>query len=137
MTQLTTRLSAMKERLAKATPGPWQIKPGEYVSFLGEQFFQVLNTLPDKDGDFTLISANRTSLENAEFIAHSRIDMELLIAALERAVGALEHITSCVERDDDHETANTSNFYRLKDARRTAERELADINRIFSDGERK
>lgn len=91
---LTEFLTGIKGRVAAATPGPWQIKPGEYVSFLGEQFFQVLNTHPDKDGDLTLVSANRTSLENAALIASSPTDLALAVEIIEVMREALIGIAS-------------------------------------------
>jgi hypothetical protein len=89
---MNTRLEEIEARVNAATEGPWQVKPGDFVSFLGEQFFQVLNTKPDVDGDLSLISANRVSLENAEFIAHARTDVPYLLElckSLEAEVKAL------------------------------------------------
>lgn len=46
-----------------------------------------------------------------------------------KLVEALKHITTCVERNDEHETAKISNYHRLKDARHTSERALKEYEK--------
>lgn len=46
-----------------------------------------------------------------------------------KLVECLKHITTCVERSDEHETANISNYHRLKDARCTAERAVQEYEK--------
>lgn len=87
MKELNEILAEMKERCEAATPGPWKRVTGDYVGFVGEQFFAVTDTSPDEDGDLKSICASqRVKLENADFIAHARSDLPKLLACLEKAL---------------------------------------------------
>lgn len=89
-------LKAIKARVDAATPGPWASMPDEFVSFLSEQFFMVVGTVKDEDGEVKRITSNRVTLENASFIAHSRTDIEKLLKLVELYEKALKEIV----RDD-------------------------------------
>lgn len=96
-------LSAICERVEKATPGPWE------AGLLGgdplEDFRQALAKGVDPevhlaflrlDGDpeprYVAITGNGpTSEENADFIAHARADVPYLLDEVERLRGWAEH----------------------------------------------
>ena len=92
-----TDLQPIKDRLAAATPGPWELAGGnEWLSPLGIDVGS-----EDESSRPTLRAAD------AEFIAHARQDVPKLVAALE-AVLALHHPTSrgdcseCFDAYGDH-----------------------------------
>lgn len=64
------RLNAIKDRVAKAAPGPWQYDEEE-------------RGIWNKDG-FNYLGTVTLSHNDAEFIAHNREDVPALIAELER-----------------------------------------------------
>lgn len=72
-------LAAIQERLANATPGPWEWVPsavegGSHVlGVVGESGFPVLRTSPYAP----------PQQRDAEFIAHARTDVPRLVKALE------------------------------------------------------
>ena len=63
---------------------PWVCKPGEFVHFLPEQFYDVVGFFPDEDGDVELITSNRTTLENAQCIVPACNSFYPLLEALKR-----------------------------------------------------
>lgn len=63
------RLNAIKERVAKAAPGPWQYDEEE-------------RGIWNKDG-FNYLGAVTLSHNDAEFIAHTREDVPALVAEVE------------------------------------------------------
>jgi hypothetical protein len=91
MNNLTKWLQDVKARVGAATPGPWNYMGGDYVSFIGQQMFTVVGTAPDRDGEFeNICGSQRVKLENAEFIAASRTDIEKLVQLVEMAVECAE-----------------------------------------------
>lgn len=100
MTPFETKLAKIKDRAEAATPGPWR-----------QQFFIVVGTTPDDDGEFKAITSNRVTLENANFIASARTDVPALIAALRRVIEQRDyymseyHSTRKQEEKCDHELA--------------------------------
>jgi hypothetical protein len=81
-----TELDAIRERMKAATPGPWEARPYvdlDYYAELG-MYMVVPDLLVDESEAFTK--------ENAIFIAHSREDIEKLLAVAE--VAAAEPIVS-------------------------------------------
>ncbi len=54
----------------RATPGPWECIGGEFVSFIGRCFFNVVSQ-PEADGERSFIVPGRADLENCDFIAHA------------------------------------------------------------------
>lgn len=80
------RLEEIKERLEKATPGPWKLDCGELKRDVPE------SELARYYGDNLLLSANQLGSsayvrrpEDADFIAHSRSDIEFLLTQLREA----------------------------------------------------
>lgn len=86
MNSLSAKLAEIKERLAKATPGPWLIR--SHAGYSGLTYNQVT-----RDGRNDCIQVFRTNepqlLANAHFIAHAPTDIARLVLALERADAAL------------------------------------------------
>lgn len=89
-------LKEVKERLAKATPGPWVFANDSYepTNKLWARF------LLGKD-EAVVIAADDYHMEfervDAEFIAHARTDLETAIAVIERYEAALVemHANQC------------------------------------------
>lgn len=78
-------LQAIRERVEKATAGPWQI---------GKQSPNGLNNVGTMDG---LLTAQTTDESNASFIAHAREDIPKLLAEIERLRGRLEYAQAVVD----------------------------------------
>ncbi|MEY2354758.1 hypothetical protein [Lysinibacillus capsici] len=79
------QLNAVKERVAKATPGPWEIdRNSDDCDFITDIWF-------NQDGDHVEVHDKSVmqSVLNAEFIAHSREDVPALVAEVERLREAL------------------------------------------------
>lgn len=114
MTQLHTRLSAMKERIAKATSADKWKDAGEWFH--------------DHRVGYPLHGNGENDDEDCEFIAHSRTDIELLIAALERAMKALE----CSNK-----LRSAFGDWLIICGSCPQCEALVEINRMFSDGEGK
>jgi hypothetical protein len=74
-------LDKIEKRDAKIKSGVWEVSPGTFKPFLGERFFDVLGTVKDEDGDVDLICRDK-SLEVAEYIAASRVDIPKLVASV-------------------------------------------------------
>ena len=79
-------LQVIKERVAKATVGPWEWRNDCYDDFwLASNHFIVADSFGYDDGDSTI----RVSEADAEFIAHARQDVPTLVAEVERLREAL------------------------------------------------
>lgn len=117
---MNARIQAIRGRIA----APWYAvkRAKKSVSY---EFYP-----PDPRNKSTIeaIAPDGGNFEQIELVPST--DLAFLTAALEVAMGELKHITTCVEREDDHYTADTSNFYRLSDARKTAERALSRIEKL-------
>jgi len=73
------QLNAIKERVAKATPGPWVIEESRFGSFNGASVDE------NYDLPACLMKAN-----DADFITNARGDVPALIAEVQRLREALE-----------------------------------------------
>jgi hypothetical protein len=97
-------LEAIKERAAKATPGPWT-HPGAWDGQAPNRRLRVLlsqgpgilatvgtrpNGEPMREGREQRLQAAHAT---AKFIAHAREDIPALVAEVERLRGLLEHQT--------------------------------------------
>lgn len=81
------QLNAIKERVAKATSGPWEIdRNSDDCDFITDIWF-------NQDGDHVEVHDKSVmqSVLNAEFIAHSREDVPALVAEIERLRKALSY----------------------------------------------
>lgn len=76
------QLNAIKERVAKATPGPWLVEESRY-----EGRFNAASA--DENYD---LPACLMGIEDAEFVTHSREDVPALVAEVERLHQALEKV---------------------------------------------
>jgi hypothetical protein len=72
-----------------ADAGRWNYTYGDYVGFVGEQFFNVV-TNPENPDDSMHVCGPRVRLENAEFICIAANDAAEISRALLIAVQALE-----------------------------------------------
>jgi len=84
--------TAIKARLAKATPGPWEVFEGEDLFTHEPDYCVIFREWSDKEGRWQEDSGELT-LANAEFIAHAREDIPALLSrleAVERRNGELE-----------------------------------------------
>ncbi|KYG89020.1 hypothetical protein A0U40_13415 [[Bacillus] sp. KCTC 13219] len=89
-------IEAIKERVAKATPGPWIIEP-EKCGPEGQGVFET-----DSFGCICEVGdpyprGNNRPQENMEFIAHAREDVPALIAEVERLKTELAKSEKCFE----------------------------------------
>jgi len=81
-------LKAMKERLEKATPGPWKATTEVVTNVaggrhsMGWEVAGPCESITFGDGEYGYGAIPEQA--DAEFIAHSRTDMEKLIAEVER-----------------------------------------------------
>ncbi|WP_249650510.1 MULTISPECIES: hypothetical protein [unclassified Lysinibacillus] len=83
------QLNAIKDRMSKATPGPWLVGESRY------------------EGRFNAASANENydlpaclmGIEDAEFVTHSREDVPALVAEVERLQNRCE-LYELVKRND-------------------------------------
>ena len=78
-------LTAIRERVEKATEGPWRI---------GKQSPNGLNNIGTMGG---LLTAQTTNENDAVFIAHAREDIPKLLAEIERLREAISWGVSCGE----------------------------------------
>lgn len=81
-------LQAIKERVAKATAGPWEWRVDCYDFWLASNHFTVADSFGYDDGDSTI----RVSKADAEFIAHARQDVPTLVAEVERLKNGLQYL---------------------------------------------
>ncbi|MGR6904981.1 hypothetical protein [Lysinibacillus sp. BSL11] len=82
------QLNAIKERVAKATPGPWEIdRNSDDSDFITDIWF-------NQDGDHVEVHDKSIfqSVLNAKFIACARDDVPALVAEVERLREALQTI---------------------------------------------
>ena len=93
---MTDRLEEIKARMEATTPGPWgqMYQDGIPTSFVlvEERFF--LDTEPFSDD-------GQDGIADAEFIAHSRADVEWLMQEVERLQGAVNATLDYLESDHD------------------------------------
>lgn len=76
------QLNAIKERVAKATPGPWKVEESRY-----EGRFNAASV--DENYD---LPACLMGIEDAKFVTHARKDVPALVAEVERLRKALTEI---------------------------------------------
>lgn len=88
-----TRLDEIRARLEKATPGPWSLRTGDGE---GEFIVQAIGPVDD----YVLLDACPDN--DADFIAHSRADLEWAVARIEE----LEREAECFEEQLEDEIAN-------------------------------
>lgn len=93
------QLNAIKERVAKVTPGPWDIdRNSDDDVFVTDIWFN------GADEGHAEIHGNdvASSIYNAEFIAHAREDVPALIAEIERLheLRKDDFLMLCEARDD-------------------------------------
>lgn len=93
-----TRFEAIKQRVARATPGPWRFKGERLDKMLiggteGELVHGV--TAPIIVGDPCVVNP-----QDEPFIAHSRIDIEVLLAVVNELRFALDHRWNWPEWED-------------------------------------
>jgi len=82
------QLNAIKERVEKATPGPWEIdKNSDDSDFITDIWF-------NQDGDHVEVHDKSIlqSVLNALFIAHAREDVPALVAEVDMLRQALEKV---------------------------------------------
>lgn len=87
------QLNAIKERVAKATPGPWKIdRNSDDCDFITDIWF-------NQDGDHVEVHDKSIfqSVLNAKFIACARDDVPALVAEVERLQTELEKTEKCYE----------------------------------------
>ena len=75
-------LAPIKERLAKATPGPWRVWQNPHKK--SDVAVETAWSHSDCEGDTELITAYLPTCGDAEFIAHSPEDIAALIGEVER-----------------------------------------------------
>ncbi|MGE6602619.1 hypothetical protein ACQKEY_12920 [Lysinibacillus fusiformis] len=91
------QLNAIKERVAKATPGPWEYDEDERGIW--------------NKGGFNYLGTVTLSHNSAEFIAHSREDVPALVAEVEKLLKLLD----IEERNSsDHLKASTGLFKKVE-----------------------
>lgn len=76
------QLNAIKERVAKATPGPWLVEESRY-----EGRFNAASV--DENYD---LPACLMGIDDAEFVTHSREDVPALVVEVEKLRKALEKV---------------------------------------------
>ena len=92
MKTLNELLKPMKVRVEKATRGPWKYEEDKTS---GPEF-----GFDDDNGVLGRVFTNRGQEQNdVEFIAHSRSDVERLLACVERLYPALEGLTNAALAD--------------------------------------
>lgn len=82
------QLNAIKERMAKATPGPWLVEESRY-----EGRFNAASA--DENYD---LPACLMGIEDAEFVTHSREDVPALVAEVEYLRGMLRDTRKIVRQ---------------------------------------
>lgn len=80
-------LQAIKERVEKATPGPWGFDKGKKEHM--DRRPAVIEVFVEEENEW-FISGDISDLKDAEFIAHAREDIPALIAEVERLQKALK-----------------------------------------------
>ncbi|MEG0470753.1 MAG: hypothetical protein RR588_00305 [Solibacillus sp.] len=83
------QLQAIKERVEKATPGPWAFDKGKKERM--DRRPAVIEVFVQEENEW-FISGDISDLKDAEFIAHAREDVPALIAEVERLKKALSII---------------------------------------------
>lgn len=84
------QLIAIKERAAKATPGPWDFDKGDNLR--GDRRPAVIEHF-DYDHGERFIHGDIADISDAEFIANARQDIPALVAEVERLLEAVEKLT--------------------------------------------
>jgi hypothetical protein len=91
---VSSRLQAIRDRAEKATPGPW-VTEGDVV----------VRDNDDSDDRWITEAWEETGPHNAEFIAHARTDVPLLLAVVEAAEAwrqaEYDHGPGSAEPDED------------------------------------
>lgn len=90
---LQKRLSEIEERLAKSTPGPWEVQrfdnEGGYISYQVEAF-QDYDENSGPTAWCSELTNTKYAKRNAELIAHAPADLTLLLALVKEYRAALE-----------------------------------------------
>lgn len=89
MKNLNDLIARLKEADGSRTPGPWNNSPGEYVGFVGEQFYEVFGP-KDEDGDHIVVCPGRLHYEDVSFITLTANSMPEIIQALETQSKVIE-----------------------------------------------
>jgi hypothetical protein len=111
-------LAAIKERAERAMPGPWIVDSTKIFSF---NAFQIARPTDN------VLWANGVVEANAEFIAHSRVDVPLLIQEVERLQ---ERFNAMSLIADDHAIARI-NYKEERDSLRELLDECEDALKDF------
>lgn len=133
---MSVKLEAMKERLERASPGPWRLEQNhegrgqssDLLPFriIEEKVTEGVNGCKYGENNHIYIAEatgyGQQQNKNAEFIAHSRTDMEQLIRIVEIQQLAL---------NDPENHWHASNPEPNEEARCTACRALADTRKIL------
>ncbi|MEH7521745.1 hypothetical protein V7149_00460 [Bacillus sp. JJ1503] len=120
MKRLTNeQLDAIRERVEKATSGPWFVKYG-------------LDSAEVFVGDKRWIVAEIPKVSNAEFIAHAREDVPKLIAEIERLNEAIQQLSENREKWRISHGELEADNHRLSDAlSRIINGEVASLGDAF------
>ena len=101
---IDTRLAEIRARVENATPGPWMVNgPGEEWAAISSGPHAVIHAYAVHDGDCPGCECGDgaaeagLTIEDAEFIAHSRADLPALLAAVE----AVLELHKCLTFPDD------------------------------------
>lgn len=116
---ISSLIAPMKERLAKATRGKWRVTPSHRLHGA-----PVVDTY---DGEYVCscaTDAENMGVRDAQLIAHSRTDLEKLIAVVERMEEGLQLIDMRKEGfEEDLVLCPQIAFEALDEARKILERE--------------
>jgi hypothetical protein len=130
-------LDAIRERCAKATPGPWELRP--YYIGNREAWTDIVGNIKPLKGTFTpickVINEFARDNENKQFITNARTDIPILLAEIDRLnsyLGQVEidHLEQEVKIDSlraELNSANNSNLCVDEEMRRiTIERDALE-----------
>lgn len=99
------QLQAIKERVAKAIPGPWKVEESRF-----EGKYNAANI--DENYD---LPACLMDIQNAEFIAHAREDVPALVAEVERSQEEFERMKLSRNRWMESNSKNTLKIHTLQE----------------------
>lgn len=77
-----TELELIRARTEKATPGPWQVERTEDVWSISAEAGDIVQTVYESDWQYEAGGVQR--IGDAEFVAHARDDIPLLLAEVDR-----------------------------------------------------
>lgn len=97
---ITDKAKKLIELDAKRTQGEWLVEDDGFWSVTQENTFSIVSKETDEDGDRELITREKGSLENVEFIAHvannaadiakAYLELEDKLKRYEEALGSIE-----------------------------------------------